>query len=175
MPNLKAQISANNRKKLNPKQANNPESKCKCEQDKEIQQCPVNGNCTTDNVVYSAEVKTRHNSKTYIGMSGRSFITRWKEHRGNLRHPHQNGTKLSKYVLTQNDNFGENIQIKDIKWSLKAKAIPYRAGSKFCDTCLSEKTCIALANPDTILNSRKEIVAKCPHKRDFKLKFFKPP
>ena len=65
--------------------------------------------------------------------------------------------------------------MKDIKWSLKTKTAPYRAGAIFCDTCLSEKTHIALTNPTQILNSRKEIVSKCPHKRDFKLKFFKPP
>ena len=49
------------------------------------------------------------------------------------------------------------------------------AGSRYCDTCLSEKTHIALANPGEVLNSRKEIVGKCPHKREFKLKFYKPP
>ena len=59
--------------------------------------------------------------------------------------------------------------------SLKTKAVPYRAGARYCDTCLSEKTHIALANPNEVLNSRKEIVGKCPHKREFKLKFYKPP
>ena len=142
--------------------------------DKDIVQCPVSGQCVTRNVVYSAEVKTRYSTKRYIGMTGCPFIERWKEHRGNLRHKHQNGTKLSKYIWRQKD-FGENISMKDIKWSLKAKTVPYKAGSRYCDTCLSEKTHIALSNPNDILNSRKEIVAKCPHKRAFKLKFFKPP
>ena len=174
MPNLKSHIMSSNRKKLNQNQTKIPEQTCKCDQDKEIEQCPVNDDCMTDNVVYCAEVTTRYNTKSYIGMSGRPFIKRWKEHRGNIRHPHQKGTKLSKYVHKQKE-FGENINIKDIKWSLKAKAIPYTAGKKFCDTCISEKTFIALACPDNILNSRKEIVSKCPHKWNFKLKHFKPP
>ena len=177
MRNLKSHIDSNNMKKLNPNtnQNNDSESKCKCANDKEILQCPVNGKCMFDNVVYSAEVKTKHTTKTYIGMSGRPFIVRWKEHRGNIRHPHQNGTKLSKYVLKQNSDFGEKIGIKDVKWKMKTKTVPYRAGAKFCDTCLSEKTHIALSDPKNILNSRKEIVSKCPHKYDFKLKFYKPP
>ena len=126
------------------------------------------------NVVYEAQVKTKYATKSYIGMTGRPFIERWKEHRGNLRHMHQKGTKLSQYIWKQKE-FGENIAIQDIKWSLKSRSVPYKAGSKYCDTCLSEKTHIALPQPKDILNTRKEIVSKCPHKREFKLKFFKPP
>ena len=107
-------------------------------------------------------------------MTGRTFIQRWKEHRGNIRHKHQNGTKLSKFIWSERD-LGHQIDMSNIEWTLKTKAIPYRAGNRYCDTCLSEKTHIALANPPDILNSRKEIVSKCPHKRDFKLKFYKPP
>ena len=125
-------------------------------------------------MVYEATVKTNYSSKSYIGMTSRPFIDKWKEHRGNIRHKHQKGTKLSSFVWKQVD-FGAEIKIDDIKWSLKSKAVPYRAGEKYCDTCLSEKTHIALSDPNAILNSRKEIVSKCPHKRYFKLKFFKPP
>ena len=107
-------------------------------------------------------------------MSGRPFIERWKEHRGNIRHKHQAGTKLSKFVWNQKE-FGEDIKIEDISWKIETKAVPYKAGNKFCDTCLCEKTHIALAKPNNTLNSRREIVAKCPHKREYKLKFYKPP
>ena len=172
--NLGSHIAASNRKKLNSNPAKIPELKCKCENDKEIVQCPVNGQCMTSNVVYSAEIKSRYSAKSYIGMTGRPFIERWKEHRGNVRYQHQKGTKLSKFIWRQKD-FGENINMNDIKWSLRAKAVPYRPGAKYCDTCLLEKTYIALAQPHEILNSRKEIVGKCPHKREFKLKFYKPP
>ena len=137
-------------------------------------QCPVNGQCMTDNVVYEAQVKTRYTTKSYIGMTGRPFIERWKEHRGNLKHKHQQGTKLSNFIWKQKES-GEHIDIQNIKWSLKAKAMPYQPGARFCDTCLCEKTHIALSNPQDILNTRKEIVSKCPHKREFKLKYFKPP
>ena len=107
-------------------------------------------------------------------MTSRPFIERFKEHKGNVKHKHQKGTKLSSYVWKQKD-FGIDIKFNDIKWCLKAKAVSYRAGARFCDTCISEKTHIALSYPNDILNSRREIVSKCPHKRKFRLKFYKPP
>ena len=51
--------------------------------------------------------------------------------------------------------FETNVFEKDIEWSLKSKAVPYKPGARYCDTCLSEKTHIALASPSDILNSRK--------------------
>ena len=163
-------------KKLKSNQAelNQTESleQCKCENENIL--CPVNKQCMTNNVVYEAKVKTRYATKSYIGMTGRNFIDRWKEHRGNLRHKHQKGTKLSNYIWKQKE-YGENIQIEDIEWNLRAKAVPYKPGARFCDTCLCEKTHTALSEPSEILNSRREIVNKCPHKRKFKLCFYKPP
>ena len=73
-------------------------------------------------------------------MTYRSFIERWKEPRGNIRHPHQKGTKLSKFIHNQNTLFGENIQLEDIEWSFKSKAVPYKPGARYCDVCLCEKT-----------------------------------
>ena len=55
--NIKSHISASNFKKLKPSQPQNLEN-CKCEK-----QCPVNGDCTVQNVVYQAVVKTRYTSK----------------------------------------------------------------------------------------------------------------
>ena len=112
MRNIKSHISASNLKKLNQNLVKKPESPCNCEN--EERQCPVNGNCKLDNVVYEAKVKSRNATKTYIGMTSRPFIERWKEHRGNIRHKHQNGTKLSKFVWKQKD-FGEQIDIADIE------------------------------------------------------------
>ena len=120
MRNIRSHITASNNKKLKSSQAEIVEQ-CKC--DKENLQCPVNEQCMLNNVVYEAKVKTNYTTKSYIGMTGRNFIDRWKEHRGNLRHKHQKGTKLSNYVWKQKE-FGENIQIEDIEWTLKSKSVP---------------------------------------------------
>ena len=172
MRNLQSHISTSNLKKLRPKQNDTSQHECNCSNQNIV--CPVNGECRVENVVYEAKIKTKQSVKSYIGMTSRQFIDRWKEHRGNFKYKHQKGTKLSSFAWKQVD-FGENIKFDDIKWSLKTKTVTYRPGSKFCHTCLSEKTHIALADPSLILNSRKEIVSKCPHRRYFKLKFFKPP
>ena len=111
MRNIKSHITASNFKKLNPIQTELVDQ-CKCAN--ENIQCPVSNQCMTDNVVYEAKVETRHATKSYIGMTGRKFIDRWKEHRGNLRHKHQKGTKLSNYVWKQKE-FGENTQIENTR------------------------------------------------------------
>ena len=41
-----------------------------------------------------------------------------------------------------------------------------------CHLCLSEKLAILLAKPDTLLNKRSELVAKCRHRNKFKLNKF---
>ena len=39
----------------------------------------------------------------------------------------------------------------------------------FCQLCLAEKLAILWADPDTTLNKRSELVAKCRHRNKFKL------
>ena len=62
-----------------------------------------------------------------------------------------------------------------IDWKIEKKAFPYKIGSKDCNLCSWEKTCIAGADPSTTLNSRNEIFHKCREKTRFKLKNFLPP
>ena len=97
-------------------------------------------------------------------MTGKMFIDRWKEHRGNLRHKHQKGTKLSNYVWKQKE-FGINIKFEDIEWNLKSKSYPYKPGARTCHTCLSEKNSYSPCTPSEILNSRKEIMQMSPQKK----------
>ena len=63
-----------NMKKLKPKQNDTSEQDCSCENQYSV--CPVNGQCKTDNVVYEALVKTSHVSKSYIGITSRTFKER---------------------------------------------------------------------------------------------------
>ena len=96
MRNVKSHISSSNLKKLNPISQESTDLNCKC--DEVPMQCPVSGECTSGNVVYQAKVNSKFAVKSYIGMTARPFIERWKEHRGNIRHKHQQGTKLSNFV-----------------------------------------------------------------------------
>ena len=63
-----------------------------------------------------------------------------------------------------------------ITWRIEKKAFPYKIGSKHCNLCAWEKTCIARADPKSTLNSRNEIFHKCREKTRFMLQnFLKPP
>ena len=59
--------------------------------------------------------------------------------------------------------------VPKLKWSIKARATPYKSGSSRCSLCLKEKTAIAMCPPERLLNSRTEILHKCTHRREFEL------
>ena len=75
------------------------------------------------------------------------------------------GTALSRYVL----NWKSRGITPKLKWSIKARASPYKSGSSRCSLCLKEKTAIAMCPPERLLNSRTEILHKCTHRREFEL------
>ena len=51
-----------------------------------------------------------------------------------------------------------------IKWSKVREVNPRRKGDKICGLCNSEKTHIAVGNPDVLLNRRHEIMQRCRHR-----------
>ena len=60
-----------------------------------------------------------------------------------------------------------------LKWSIAFKAHPYTGGTRKCDLCLTEKLAIIKADPESLLNTRDEFVAKFRHMNKFTLRFFK--
>ena len=77
------------------------------------------------------------------------------------RHP----TELSRLVWRLKDEG----HIPVIKWSIVCNAKPYSSGAMHCQLCLAEKLTILWADPDTMLNKRSELVAKCRHRNKYKL------
>ena len=78
-------------------------------------------------------------------------------------------TESSKYFWELKDN---NIQ-HNLKWCIASKARPYVCGSRKCDLCLTEKLTIIKADPESLLNTRDELVSKCKHMNKFTLSCFK--
>ena len=74
-------------------------------------------------------------------------------------------TTLSEYIWKLKDEKREY----DVKWSIARKAAPYKCGTRKCDICLTEKAVIALADPETLLNKKAEIVTTCRHRTKFRL------
>ena len=101
-------------------------------------------------------------------MTGRTFKSRYVEHRGALNNKKtaaSKSTKLSKHVWSLKER---NIQ-HEIKWKVRAETGLYFPGAKYCDTCTTEKLLILEADRKTCLNQRTEILTKCIHMRNFTL------
>ena len=71
---------------------------CNC---RNKQDCPMDGNCLTESVVYQAVVKNNRsdNTKTYIGLTEGTFKQRFYGHTSSFKHEKQEkSTGLSKYI-----------------------------------------------------------------------------
>ena len=95
------------------------------------------------------------------------FKTRYSNHKSSFRLPqYRNAIKLSEAVWTLKDN----VTPYTIKWDIVKRGTPYKNGRKYSDLCTSEKVEIILRSKDPrLINSRNEIMAKCRHKRKFRL------
>ena len=103
-------------------------------------------------------------------MAADLFKKRYYNHQTSFRYP----DKRSATILA-----GHIWDLKDrgttyaIRWSIIARARPYRNGSKICRLCTAEIICILASlmgpNKSQCFNSRSEILGKCPHADRFVL------
>ena len=97
---------------------------------------PLNGECLTQCLVYTASSITSSNSFVYYGTSEGEFKTQYNNHTKSFRHREcMNETELSKHVWNLKDHGLDN----NLPWEIHKKASPYQCGSKRCDLCLPEK------------------------------------
>ena len=161
MDNMERIIDAHNKKIL---QKTTPAAdNCNC---KNPENCPLSGNCRTKNIVYKADVTSKHESKVYIGLCETEFKTKYNNHKSSFSlESRKNSTELSKYVW--------NLKEKDIdhkiNWSILKHTKSYSNASKRCQLCLWEKFYIITSNKQTTLNSRTELLNKCRHAKKFLL------
>ena len=172
--NMQRHIAAHNAKVLS-KEREEPEGRmCNCRKKDE---CPLQGRCLEEAVVYQADVITEkeeeEETQTYYGLTEGTFKDRYNSHQFDMRHQkNRHSTALSKYVHALKD---KNIPYR-IEWKINSKGYPFQCGERSCDLCLQEKLTILLADPEKTLNCRSEIVSKCRHKRKFSLLLYdKPP
>ena len=127
-------------------------------------ECPMNGDCRTECIVYKATVTTSNNSKHYFGISEGEFKTRYYNHVKSFKsRANRSDTELSKYLWTLKDS---NIPFT-LVWSIAAKTFKYKCGSRKCDLCTTEKYFIAMTQTNNLLNKKSEIVSKCRHRTKF--------
>jgi hypothetical protein len=111
MENVKTIISRHNHRLLK-RNSTEKTLQCNCQKPDE---CPLDGKCKVDNIVYEAMVTTTDdgNTKEYIGMTANPFKERYANHKTtsfNL-YNHSSDTKLSKYVWSLKRN-RRNYNIK---------------------------------------------------------------
>lgn len=159
--NMETIIAAHNRQMLNDEE--DKERPCNCRNKAE---CPLNGKCCTQTVIYRAEMETGGETKNYIGCTAGEFKTRYNGHTDSFRNEgKQTSTTLSTLVWER----GQNPK-PDIKWSIIKKASKYKPGSRMCDLCISEKLYILKSVKDrNNLNKRSEAASLCVHRNTYKL------
>lgn len=139
------------------------EKTCNC---RNKNNCPLNGECLTSNIIYKATVTTDNNTAHYIGSSETEFKTRYNNHTASFRHTNKkNATSLSTHIHKQKEQNKTPI----IKWEILAKCHPYTAGTRKCDLCLSEKLHILTDKSKELLNVKGELINKCRHSAKWKL------
>ena len=141
---------------------------CNC---RNKQDCPMDGNCLTESVVYQAVVKNNRsdNTKTYIGLTDGTFKQRFYGHTSSFRHEKQEkSTGLSKYIWQRKRAYEKY----SIEWSVLRQAPAYSNITKKCDLCLTEKLMISSAEKKSSLNKRSELVSKCRHENKYLLRNF---
>ena len=141
----------------------NTNRKCNC---RSKPNCPLNGECLTQYLVYKATSATSRNSFVYYRASEREFKSRYNNHTKSFRHCKcMNETELSKHVWNLKGHSLDN----NLSWEIHKKVSPYQCDSKRCELCLLEKVFIIFAGPDTLLNKRTELVSQCRHRNEFLL------
>ena len=170
MPNIASHIKAHNRKLLKePTPQEAPTHTCNCLNESN---CPLEGNCLQDAVVYKADVfpvAEAPEFEYYVGNTEPMFKGRWSDHNTSFRYErYKTKSKLSKYVWKLKEEGRSPL----IKWSILRRCAPYRAGSKRCNLCLGEKYLI-LKSDAKMINKKDELLGMCRHKDKFLLKNYK--
>ena len=129
-PNMKQVIDGHNKAMLNKTikpEEDQPKKMCNCRNENE---CPLEGECLQDEIVYQATVTTRGETETYVGLTATAFKTRWRNHQTSFKHEkRRNDTQLSKHVW----KLKEKKEGYTISWNILAKA---RAGIRKCHKTL---------------------------------------
>ena len=165
MPNLKQFISGHNKKILKKNEPKKAEKVCNCRGG--VKNCPVEGNCRKQEVIYEVEVSAdQKENKSYIGSTATEFKDRYGNHKSDCKLEHRrHATKLSGYVWELKD-----MNIRPVlKYRIKETAQAYRPVTDKCRLCLTEKLEILLADEKKYLNERSELLAKCRHANSYML------
>ena len=148
-----------------------PIPSCNCRNKDE---CPMNGKCQVQNVVYKCTVSATPNfpKRVYLGVAEGDWKQRFYNHKKSIKNKsYRNDTTLSSYLSDLREK--HNV-FPTLTWSV-VKSVPgYSNILKQCLLSLTEKMLIAIyENPEQLLNKRSELIGKCRHDNKFLLTNYK--
>ena len=167
MPNIGSIISSHNKKVLEDKKPLE-RGTCNCQR-RHRDNCPLNGECLTGNVMYEADISSTevdYPGNQYVGITEPPFKGRFGNHERDCRdEKYANTTELSKEVW----KIKKKGFIPSIKWKIIKQIPAYNPENKRCLLCLGEKIEILEREGPNLLNKRSELVSTCRHKLKFML------
>ena len=159
MPNIRQQISRHNQcvKKAEEVQT---QPGCNC---RNSENCPMDGQCQVDHVVYGATViDSSANKSTYTGLTRGTFKKRWYKHNSDFNsEKYQHSTTLSTHIWDLK-SAGQDYQIS---WKVIDRGAEYNPVTRRCRLCLKEKYHILFNSTCASLNSRSEMFSTCRHRK----------
>ena len=162
MPNMAQAVSRHNVKILQDNQLQPAQLPgCNCQGGPG--NCPVQGRCKTDCVVYRATVTETMSGKleTYTGVTGNTFKKRWYGHKSDMRNPaNRQSSKLSDHIW----NLKDENKTFEIDWRLIDRSTSFNPITRKCRICLKEKYQIMYNRDGSTLNKRQEIFNSCRHR-----------
>ena len=157
-------IKGHNKKVISKPQDQIP--KCNC---RKKTQCPTEGNCQVNNVIYKYDVTRPLPKKVYLGLAEGEWKSHFYNHKLSFKHKrYSNKTTLSSYRWHLKR---VSSKTPNLKWSILRCVPPYSNISKKCLLCLYEKLeIVTYQNQKELLNKRSELLCKCHHANKFLLK-----
>ena len=127
--------------------------------------------CDQTNVIYQADVHTENRIMSYYRLTENEFKKKCSTHKTSFRNIPKCHTTLSSYIWKLKDKKIPHF----VNWSIKARGHPFSTRGRACNLCLTEKLVILMANQNSMLNKRDELLETCRHQRKHLLvSLFKP-
>ena len=165
--NFQDQINNRNNNNNNNNNNNCVKKECNC---KSRDNCPMNGLCNLNNVIYQAIIYPKENitvKKTYIRLTSTKWKERYSNHKFTFSHEHlkHHTALLKQFWWLKNKGL-----TPEIEWSILKKSNTPNSFEGRCNLCLEEKIHIMTYKlPEELLNKRSELIARCRHRTKFKL------
>ena len=160
MNNMSKIIKGHNKKVTSKPRDERPECNCK-----KHPECPMEGNCEVNDVVYKCDVTRPLQKKVYLGRAEGAWKNRFYNHKRYFKK-----TTLSSYMWHLKSVSSET---PNLKWSVLRCVSPYSNISKKWLLGLYEKLeIITYQNQKELLNKRSELLCKCRYATKFLLKSY---